>query len=629
MVEFKESKFYKLLQDFFINNDKETFIQFLAEFYNRTEGIIDKNIVQDELIKELRELYIEFNEKGIDENIVMEKVNYFLENSSKIIDIILKLNTNTNNIKNINSQLVQKLELISSNDIAVTRISRIINDGSNNGLSNPQGFCFDGEHYYCAYREYNGTGDDTLTKIVKYDYHFNVITSTTANYGHGNSICYANGFIYITDLKNNVFKLNSSDLNLINTFKIPYEITAIAYNNEKFYLLGNEKVYITDDFILYTEINYTLPVNSGVSQGFDTDGKFIYMLRTSPNIILQYNMNGKLIYIHRIPLYADKVFKIGEVEDLSIINNEIVFNALIVDLHNTREITSIFKTNLKTNITGNTHQSFIELLNQSDAFSVYVDNSNTNKNPLGTFSNPFPSLYEALCLCSSGFTKNNVIYIKKGVKEINENIQFIGLHNNIKIESLDTSTKIKNLTLRRCNATLINLICDEVRFEEGIFNGTIGFNSLRGVSSDITLYGGHLNTTSPINLYGSTLKGIPNLNINVNDWGCHGVYSFDTNMTIGDTFTSSLVEKAKVILFNLKLDTKLYTCSINGIGIRELNVTNIFNNSDGYIMASFHITRNGDFLTFNEVRQINHTGTATTISTASDNYKINGITLIL
>ena len=122
MVEFKESKFYKLLQDFFINNDKETFIQFLAEFYNKTEGIIDKNIIQDELIKELRELYLEFNEKGIDGDIVREKVNYFLENSIKIKDIIIKLNTNTNkiednteklntntsNIENITSQLDTK-----------------------------------------------------------------------------------------------------------------------------------------------------------------------------------------------------------------------------------------------------------------------------------------------------------------------------------------------------------------------------------------------------------------------------------------------------------------------------------------------------------------------------------------
>ena len=119
MIEFTESNFYKSLQDFFINNNKETFLQMLAEFYNRTEGIIEKNVNQDELIKELRELYLEFNEKGIDENIVIEKVNYFVENNVKIKDILAKLiintnkiednteklNTNTNNIKNIKSQM--------------------------------------------------------------------------------------------------------------------------------------------------------------------------------------------------------------------------------------------------------------------------------------------------------------------------------------------------------------------------------------------------------------------------------------------------------------------------------------------------------------------------------------------
>ena len=99
MSKFEESNFYKALQDFFINADKKTFLQFLAEFYNRTEGIIDKNTIQDDLIKELRELYLEFNEKGIDENIVREKVNYFLENNVKIKDIISQLDTKTNRIE--------------------------------------------------------------------------------------------------------------------------------------------------------------------------------------------------------------------------------------------------------------------------------------------------------------------------------------------------------------------------------------------------------------------------------------------------------------------------------------------------------------------------------------------------
>ena len=104
MSKFEESNFYKALQDFFINADKKTFLQFLAEFYNRTEGIIDKDNIQDDLIKELRELYLEFNEKGIDENIVREKVNYFLDNNVKIKDIISKLNTKANKTETENIQ---------------------------------------------------------------------------------------------------------------------------------------------------------------------------------------------------------------------------------------------------------------------------------------------------------------------------------------------------------------------------------------------------------------------------------------------------------------------------------------------------------------------------------------------
>lgn len=100
MSKFEESNFYKALQDFFINADKKTFLQFLAEFYNRTEGIIDKDNIQDDLIKELRELYLEFNEKGIDDNIVREKVNYFLENKKvAVIDSGLTSERPTTNLQ--------------------------------------------------------------------------------------------------------------------------------------------------------------------------------------------------------------------------------------------------------------------------------------------------------------------------------------------------------------------------------------------------------------------------------------------------------------------------------------------------------------------------------------------------
>ena len=96
MDEFQNTKFYKLLQDFFINNSKETFLQMLAEFYNRTQGIIDKNEIQDELIKELRELYMSFIENGIDENYIKEKVDQFIQNNTVIDYIRTEVNKKQN-----------------------------------------------------------------------------------------------------------------------------------------------------------------------------------------------------------------------------------------------------------------------------------------------------------------------------------------------------------------------------------------------------------------------------------------------------------------------------------------------------------------------------------------------------
>ena len=128
MVGFTESNFYKVLQDFFINTDKETFLQMLAEFYNRTEGIIDKDNIQDDLIKELRELYLEFNEKGIDENIVRQKIDFFLENNPKIQNINNKLNENITKLQNISKKLDNNVNIV--NSIAYVDVTRFtgIND---------------------------------------------------------------------------------------------------------------------------------------------------------------------------------------------------------------------------------------------------------------------------------------------------------------------------------------------------------------------------------------------------------------------------------------------------------------------------------------------------------------------
>ena len=202
MIEFKESKFYKLLQDFSLNNDKETFLQMLAEFYNKTEGIINKNIIQDELIKELRELYIKFNEEGIDENIVREKVNYFVENNEKIQDIITKIIRNANNIKNITSQLDTNTKEIKRNkNIKDYRfLCATFRTGDNHQKLIVQG-SDDGKKFYEIAPEgcyipklASSLRDPSITKVGEYFY----ITYTTVAWNKGNTI----GFVKTKDFIN-------------------------------------------------------------------------------------------------------------------------------------------------------------------------------------------------------------------------------------------------------------------------------------------------------------------------------------------------------------------------------------------------------------------------------------------
>ena len=157
MSKFEESNFYKTLQDFFINADKKTFLQFLAEFYNRTEGIIDQDNIQDDLIKELRELYLEFNEKGIDENIVRQKIDFFLENNPKIQNINNKLNENITKLQNISKKLDNNVNIV--NSIAYVDVTRFTGINDSEKLRNA--------FQYITTLETNYTKKLTTSKILE------------------------------------------------------------------------------------------------------------------------------------------------------------------------------------------------------------------------------------------------------------------------------------------------------------------------------------------------------------------------------------------------------------------------------------------------------------------------------
>ena len=99
---------YSNLVNFYNVND-ENFKEFMAELYKEMLTTHrDVQYVKEHLTEEIVKILDKYLVDGNFNINIEEKVNEFLENNQEIKDIISKLNINTNNIKNISSQLDTK-----------------------------------------------------------------------------------------------------------------------------------------------------------------------------------------------------------------------------------------------------------------------------------------------------------------------------------------------------------------------------------------------------------------------------------------------------------------------------------------------------------------------------------------
>ena len=315
MSKFEESNFYKALQDFFINADKKTFLQFLAEFYNRTEGIIDKNDIQDDLIKELRELYLEFNEKGIDDNIVREKIDLFLENNPKVQNIKSKLDKLTKEID------IKYNELnIGKSDIKTELLDTAISDARffrlTNNTSYPilQGGCLsdDGKYYYCSLITAGETNEKgiiqkySIGSVSDFSTWGYISSSSELAISHANDMQYLNGKIYLCNTNNRpneIMIINPISLTIENTINIQYGATAITYNKKlnKFITRRKTERGVFDFYDIdfnYIKSTEVLGVTFDTVQGIDSDNDYIYELCSHQifgNSIVVYDLKGNFI----------------------------------------------------------------------------------------------------------------------------------------------------------------------------------------------------------------------------------------------------------------------------------------------------------------------------------------------
>ena len=270
MSKFEESNFYKALQDFFINADKKTFLQFLAEFYNRTEGIIDKDNIQDDLIKELRELYLEFNEKGIDENIVREKVNYFLENSLKIKDIIAQLHTIKKEKAN-ESEVRKKSVLIEEYDLGQT-VKELLTNGNvavvgercinktnvnNNAITlNQTDFIKQGNINLCLYTTFesghiNGSNGNLMTPSSEYKSTGFIAVSALNKYSSNETLniaFYNNSKTFVSGKGGGTWTSPLTIPEGVSYIRLTYSIT----NDNPIFNLG-DKIYTKEEVVITDE----------------------------------------------------------------------------------------------------------------------------------------------------------------------------------------------------------------------------------------------------------------------------------------------------------------------------------------------------------------------------------------
>jgi hypothetical protein len=136
------------------------------------------------------------------------------------------------------------------------------------------------------------------------------LTKTYTNLHHINSLCTDGTYLYCVTNDGNVYKINRSNLNVIQTITISVSVFALCKYNDGFigiHYISNpwrpELVFYDNTFNLvktqiieYPNVNdNTESINSLVIQGIACDNKFIYLGKSDTNGVLTFSTDGRYI----------------------------------------------------------------------------------------------------------------------------------------------------------------------------------------------------------------------------------------------------------------------------------------------------------------------------------------------
>lgn len=319
--------------------------------------------------------------------------------------------------------------------------------------------------------------NDNNNVIEEYNSEGVLLRSATITAYHPNTCCYANGYIYIgnaystsedtTTPSTIITRVNYSTFE-IDEIDVGHTVQVIGYYNNKFYIVNaydTLKIY-NNDFTQLISTN-SIPNFGDIYQGICINDNHIILTQSY----------SWLVFLN-LDLTLDKIINIrnfdyltaGELQDIDYYNNKIYVLTI-----RTLGLTNVYWfIGSLDYVNGNVNSEFLnQNINPYSNKTVYVNSSYTGVKQLGTQTNPFKDIEQAVFVLFNPYITGLTISIYNGtygkihLNNLGKPITIIGREN-------------KNLT------TIAGLLidnCTDVRISNLTINNTYSENNNYGIKS--------------------------------------------------------------------------------------------------------------------------------------------------
>lgn len=263
---------------------------------------------------------------GSDEIIVRYAIDIFIEDiltdpelaGEKYLNLAPDFNLRIEEKEMSPARLIDKAN---QKNVVLTHVVDVPTVGNHNVL---QGSCTDGQHAYVVLE--NQSLNPTMSVIRKIDLATRkvVLDSKPIPIDHGNDLVYnpnTNMIIAVHNAPNRqkISFIDPKTLKVTETKTLTYSIFSMSYNpvTDRYVLglSGGQNFIVTDSEFVALEKKPYLGINTGyVTQGVDSDDKYIYFLQYNLNCIVVFDWSGnhiKTVYLPEADHETESIFHIG------------------------------------------------------------------------------------------------------------------------------------------------------------------------------------------------------------------------------------------------------------------------------------------------------------------------------